>query len=259
MKLPAPVATLVVAFSMYSALPMPQIAWTPQNMRYALVAFPLVGGFIGLVCWGCVALCDWLHLPDLVRGAALTVVPVLLTGGIHLDGFADTCDARASHGEPLERQRILKDPHLGAFAAIRLGCYFVATLALWTALPHYAPLLVTLMFMFERALSVLALTVVPLAKNTGLAHTFVSAAHKERVRWLLLALSVLLAGAMVLVGGVEGGAAVAAAGGVGVYYYRMALREFGGLSGDLAGWFVQVVEVWMLFALCAVQWVEAVL
>lgn len=258
-RLPTPLATLVVAFAMYSALPMPQIEWTPKNMRYALVAFPLVGALIGLVCWACVALCDVLELPPLVRGAALTVLPAMLTGGIHLDGFADTCDARASHAEPSERQRILKDPHLGAFAAIRLGCYFVVTLALWTALPQYEPLVVILMFTLERSLSGLALTCLPLAKNTGLAHAFVSAAHRERVRAILGGASVLLMGALAVVGRWQGVAVVAAALLACVYYRRVALREFGGLSGDLAGWFVQVAEVWMLFALCVSQWVSAVL
>ena len=44
-----------------------------------------------------------------------------------------------------------------------------------------------------------------------------------------------------------------------VWYRRMALRQFGGLSGDLAGWFVQTVELWMLIALYAVQIVEGLL
>ena len=38
--------TVAVAFSMFSALPMPQISWEKRNMRYALCAFPLVGGVI---------------------------------------------------------------------------------------------------------------------------------------------------------------------------------------------------------------------
>ena len=43
--------TIAVACSMFSALPMPQIRWNEGNMRYALWAFPLVGGVIGGLCW----------------------------------------------------------------------------------------------------------------------------------------------------------------------------------------------------------------
>ena len=41
---------ILVAFSMFSALPVPQIRWTKRNMRYALLAFPLVGAVIGGLC-----------------------------------------------------------------------------------------------------------------------------------------------------------------------------------------------------------------
>ena len=52
-----------------------------------------------------------------------------------------------------------------------------------------------------------------------------------------------------------GGAAMALAG-LACFFRcrRIARREFGGLSGDLAGWFLQTAEIWMLAALCAVQW-----
>ena len=42
--------TVAVAFSMFSALPMPQVDWNERNMRYSLCAFPLVGALIGLCC-----------------------------------------------------------------------------------------------------------------------------------------------------------------------------------------------------------------
>ena len=87
--------TVAVAFSMFSALPMPQIEWNEKNMRWSLCAFPLVGAVIGLGCWGWLRLCAALSLPELLRGAGLCLLPVLVTGGIHLDGYADTCDALA--------------------------------------------------------------------------------------------------------------------------------------------------------------------
>ena len=61
--------TIIVAFSMYSALPMPQIEWTRENMRWALLALPAVGAVIGGVCCLWVCLCGWLHLPLIARGA----------------------------------------------------------------------------------------------------------------------------------------------------------------------------------------------
>ena len=41
------ISTVIVAFSMFSAIPMPQTEWTNKSMRYALCAFPLIGAVIG--------------------------------------------------------------------------------------------------------------------------------------------------------------------------------------------------------------------
>lgn len=242
--------TIAAAFAMFSRIPMPAFPWEKDTLRYLLCAFPLVGAVIGLVCWGWTALCGLLAAPAILRGAGLCAVPVLLTGGIHLDGYCDTWDALSSHREPAQKQEILKDPHIGAFAAIHLVLYFVLTLALWTALPVYPPVVVLLTFCLSRSLSGLAVASFPLAKDSGLAHTFASAADKRTVMIFLSILSVGLVLAMGLLGtGLSGWLAAAAALLVFLSYHRMAQKQFGGLSGDLAGWFLQTAELWMLAAL----------
>lgn len=250
--------TIIVAFSMFSALPMPQVEWREGNMRYALCAFPLVGAVIGLLCAGWVRLCGWLSLPELLRGAGLCLIPVLLTGGIHLDGYADTCDALASHAGPQRRQEIMKDPHMGAFAAIRLCGYFVASWALWTTLPEYDAVAVSLSYCLSRTLSGLAVTRFPLARNTGLAHTFATAADRKRAGTVLGLMAAALCVGLCCCGP-HGTLMAAAALCVMGYYRHMAVKEFGGLSGDLAGWFLQMAELWMLAVLCLTQFVEATL
>ena len=242
--------TVIVAFSMFSALPMPQVEWNEKNMRWSLCAFPLVGVVIGLCCGGWLWLCAALSLSQLLRGAGLCLLPVLLTGGIHLDGYADTCDALASHAGIEKRQEILKDPHLGAFAAIRLCCYFVASFALWAALETAAlPALIGL-FGLSRSLSGFALTAFPLRPGSGLARSFADAADKKRAG-LVLGLEALAFAALLIWGG--GALAAAAALLALAVYRRMAVRGFGGLSGDLAGWFLQTAELWMLAALVLTQ------
>ena len=241
--------TIAVAFAMFSALPMPQFAWNEKNMRYALCAFPLIGAVIGAL-W---CLCGVLPLPDFARAAGFGLVPVWVTGGIHLDGYADTCDALSSYGDTAKKLEILKDPHCGAFAVIRLCSYFVAYLAL-CACVRFTPrvgALWTLALVGERALSGLAVAAFPMAKNTGLAHTFATAADKTNVRRVLMVLCVVLGVTLITLGG---WALVLAACAVFVRYYHVATKQFGGTTGDLAGWFLQKCEIWMLAALAACQW-----
>ena len=109
----------------------------------------------------------------------------------------------------------------------------------------------TLALVGERALSGLAVAAFPLAKNTGLAHTFATAADRVRVRQVLAVLCAMLAVGLTALGG---WALVLAAGCVFARYYVVAKNQFGGVTGDLAGWFLQKCEIWMLAALAACQW-----
>lgn len=256
MKIPE---TIVVAFSMFSAMPMPRVEWNEDNMRYSLCAFPLIGVIMGLFCWLWAWVCGTLELPDMLRGAGLCLIPVLVTGGIHLDGYADTWDALGSHAAPEEKQRILKDPRMGAFGGIHLCAYFVALFALCCSIREYEAGAIVILFCLSRSLSGLAVASFPMAKNTGLAHTFAAAADQKRVRWVLGGLSLVLVVLLCLGWRMMGAWTSLAALGVFFWYRRMAVQEFGGLSGDLAGWFLQTAELWMMGTMVLCQYVEELL
>ena len=242
--------TLVVAFSMFSAIPMPQITWNGRNMRWSLCAFPLIGVLIAACCWGWELLSARFGLTGILRGAGLCLLPVLITGGIHLDGYADTCDALASRADPEKKQQILKDPHLGAFAAIRLCSYFLAAFALCTVLEDIRLPACIGLFCLSRSLSGYALTAFPLRPGSGLARSFADAADKKRAR-AVLAMEALASAALLILGG--GSLAVLAAAATLLVYRQIGVKGFGGLSGDLAGWFLQTAELWMLGMLVLTQ------
>lgn len=241
--------TIAVAFGMFSALPVPQFEWDRRNMRFALCAFPLVG----LACGAAWCACGVLPLPAAVRAAGFCLAPVLVTGGIHLDGYADTSDALSSCAGREKKLEILKDPHCGAFAVIRLCTYFAAYLALCAALKFNAQtgVLWVLALVLERALSGYAVAAFPMAKDTGLAHTFAEAADRVFTRRVLASLCAFISAIMLLLGG---WAMVAAALAVLCRYHSVAKAEFGGITGDLAGWFLQKAELWMLAAMVMSQY-----
>ena len=236
--------TIGVAFAMFSALPVPRIDWNENNMRYAMAAFPLIGLVIGAL-W-CV--CGLFPVPELLKAAGFCLIPVAVTGGIHLDGYADTSDALSSYGDREKKLEILKDPHCGAFAVIRLCSYFVLYFALCACL-KFTPkmgLVWTLALVLERSLSGLAVASFPMAKNTGLAHTFATAADKQRVKKILLGMTLCVGAGMTLLGG---GLLVLAGAWMFWRYHETSLKQFGGITGDLAGWFLQRTELVMLAAL----------
>lgn len=107
-----------IAFSMYSKIPMPKTDWNKENMKYALCFFPLVGLAIGIIFYLWSLLAKFLALGNIFTTAIYTIIPILITGGIHMDGFVDSMDAINSYQSIERKLEILKDSHIGAFALI---------------------------------------------------------------------------------------------------------------------------------------------
>ncbi|MBQ2998631.1 MAG: adenosylcobinamide-GDP ribazoletransferase [Oscillospiraceae bacterium] len=111
-----------MSFSMFCAIPTPfSHVWEDSVRSLMLVVFPFVGTIIGGIWTAAAFLLDKINCQQMFSAAVLTVMPYLLTGGIHLDGYMDCCDAIFSR-RPLEKKReILKDSHVGSFAVIALS------------------------------------------------------------------------------------------------------------------------------------------
>ena len=111
-----------MSFSMFCAIPTPFAhVWEDSVRSLMLVVFPFVGTVIGAIWAGAGVLMRYFGCPHLFAAAILTLLPYWLSGGIHLDGFMDCCDAVFSR-RPLEKKReILKDSHVGSFAVISLS------------------------------------------------------------------------------------------------------------------------------------------
>lgn len=242
-----------IACSMYSKIPVPPADWTKENKAYVMCFFPWVGAVIGALTLGVYSLKEWMHqagfgFPDFFFTALLVLIPVWVTGGIHLDGYLDTQDALHSYQSRERKLEILKDPHTGAFAVIAGICYFVLDLGIYSGLTAESVRVIAAGFVLSRALSGLSVVCFPQARKKGMAADFSDGAKKKGSRLVLVLYVIMAAGVMIFAGGVPGVAAVLAAGGVFLYYVRMTRRIFGGMTGDLAGYFLQLCEIWMAVA-----------
>lgn len=242
-----------IAFSMYSRLPVPDCDWTEENMSHALIFFPWIGGVIGIATYGIFWLKEWCAaagagVNELTFTVLMVAVPVWITGGIHLDGFMDTQDALSSCQTKERRLEILKDPHAGAFAILSCVVYFLCYTGIYASLTKRSAGVIGLGFLLSRSLSGLSVVSFPQARGSGLAASFAQNAAKGTVKAVLCCYAAVLGGAMVFVGRGSGLAAVIAAGAVFIRYYRMSMKDFGGITGDLAGYFLQMCEIWMAAA-----------
>ena len=101
--------SLFIAVSMYSSVPVPYAEWNDRNMRNAMCFFPLVGAFCGAALIALWKICILININPMLFGAFAVLANVIITGGIHIDGFCDTSDALLSRRPQEEKLKILKD------------------------------------------------------------------------------------------------------------------------------------------------------
>lgn len=235
--------SMIIAFSIYSKIPVPQFAWEEEDMEYMMCFFPWIGGVIGLVFYGWLALCENVQIGVLCRACVAAAIPLIISGGFHVDGYMDTMDAFHSYQNREKKLEILKDSHIGAFAAIMLMLYYLIDLAaLSEVVTGKAAFAVAAVFFQARCLSGIGVVTLKSAKKDGLLYTFASGAQKKMVR---LALYVQLTGCIALMVAVSGiyGIVAAVTGVLCFFYFKWkSYRELGGITGDTAGWFVTVCE-----------------
>lgn len=237
--------SFLLAFAMYSKIPMPPADWSKEKMKYIMCFFPLVGVVIGALIFGFGSLCSRLGLPELFRGCGLTLIPLLVTGGIHMDGFIDTVDALSSYQSRERKLEILKDSHTGAFAVIFAGIYLVASVGIWSGIPDACLPVMAVSFVFSRGMSGMSVVTFKNARKDGLVATFSTNAEKHITRVVLVFYLVISGSLMIYLNWKAGIASILASGLIFLYYRYKSYKEFGGITGDLAGWYTQLCELFM--------------
>ena len=240
--------SLFSAFLMYSRIPVPQVEWKEENRRYSLCFFPLIGTVIGLlfVLWNCIAL--KFGFGKLFTGAVSMLISYAVTGGIHLDGFCDVSDAVSSYGNKEKRLEIMKDSHVGAFAVIKLAVCLIVQTAVYSEICSIrTAIAVAVGFMLSRSLSGIGAVCFKSAKNDGALQSFVKPSHKTITLVCLFITVILSCTAMLVSDFITGAVSAVSAFAVFVRAAKAAYKRFGGVTGDVAGWFLVLCETVIAF------------
>ncbi len=237
------IKAIIISFSMYSKIPMPQFAWKNEDMKYMLCFFPWVGAVIGVCVYLWRIICDRFAVGALCYTVIGTAIPLVVTGGFHVDGFMDTMDAFHSYRPREQKLEILKDSHIGAFAVIMLGIYGLFYMGAFSEIQDKDLLqIVCAGFVLARILSGISVVSFPSAKKEGLLYLFAGSAQKNIVKGSLYLQGALCVAFMLWRSLLAGSMIAVAAIGTFVYYYYRCKRELGGITGDTAGYFVLLCE-----------------
>lgn len=246
------IKALCVALSTYSIIPVPIFDWTDENTRYSLVLFPVVGIVIALLLcmwyWFCVH--TGMHAAFFAVGGV--VLPCIISGGIHLDGFCDTIDALASHQERGRKLEIMHDSSSGAFAVIYCVMYLLFSFGMLDELYLRAnwSLVVTLSlaFVLSRTLSAWCAMSYKNARKSGMLFSMTHNLQKRISFAITIGLFVVV---VVLMLWADPFAAICVllVNVLWVLGYRIfAYRILGGVTGDTAGFFLQISEMLSILA-----------
>ena len=170
-----------------------QTVWTAEDFGRSTRFFPLVGLVLGI----CYALAAWILISVLgmraLTAALLLILPLLLTGGLHADGFMDTADGVFSGRERERKLEIMKDSRVGSFGVVAFVLLMFLQFAL--LLDMSPPLLVSVFFVMPiigRMAMVLAVSCFPYARADGMGKTFADMANRRTVAIAAVTTSVLV-------------------------------------------------------------------
>jgi adenosylcobinamide-GDP ribazoletransferase len=228
------------AFSFLTILPLGY----GENRKpgWSFAWYPLVGLAIGLL------LATIAHLSPFADGVTAFFVLlgwVVITGGLHLDGFGDSCDGLLTTVEPLRRLEIMKDPRAGSWAVVGL---ILLLMGKWSVISGLSPLLLVLPPMVGRWGMVIAVYSFPYARASGLGVYFRDGLGRQQVIFAtVIALTTAAAVARevvpLLIAFTIGGVTVFAVGGWAVK------RLGGGITGDVYGALCELIELGSLLGL----------
>ncbi len=216
----------------------------PKDLSRSAAYFPAVGLLIGLALAGTSRLLSFAGLEPLVSSVTVVVALIILTGGLHLDGLADTFDALSSHKDRDGMLKVMRDPSVGAMGAIAIAAVLMLEVSLLASINTGAKFKsLILMCVLSRWAMTMAIFFFPYARTEGKAKIFFDGKNTG-----IFIVSTLTA--IVIAFAVSGlpGLAIFAAAGVFAYLVNVFIKKrIGGITGDTIGAVNELTEIAVLF------------
>lgn len=239
---------LLINLQFFTAIPIPiEIPMDKKHLTKAVQTFPLLGLIQGSLYSSILyVLMEFTPFSSLAAAFLLWLATILITGGIHLDGWMDASDAYFSFRDPEKRLEIMKDPRTGAFGVMAIitllssRFLFIYEITLHVELLSYL-LIGAIPFLSKSVMGILLLTVKS-AKQEGLGTLFQNAAPKGTLWiypiYLVVFLVFFITNGFMLMGFLIFTAACC------YWFCRIkSVKWFGGITGDVLGASVEGTEL----------------
>lgn len=250
--------SFIMALSMFTVLPTPYVEWDDEGIKNMMKFYPIIGLIVGVIWSVIYCLLSFLKCSIVLKSAIILIIPFIITGMLHLDGFMDVCDAILSRREREEKLRILKDSTIGAFAVVSLVMlFFLQFGGIYSLLEKNSEIINRWNTLFKFGSPIYSLILIPIIsrsiaayfllskvtiKESSLGTYFKKGTNIQDVITMGVALLITSIASFILNGWTGIFIPVFMILGISLAV-KKCIREFGGVSGDVAGFALVVGEL----------------
>ncbi|MFH1288159.1 MAG: adenosylcobinamide-GDP ribazoletransferase [bacterium] len=214
-----------------------------EDFGESLTYFPVVGAIIGLIL--ALSFFALKFLPIQVESALILIISIFIYGGMHLDGFVDTCDGFYGNKPPEKILEIMKDSHAGAMGVIGVMCLLILKYSLLVSLLPSENFwkIIFLMPVFSKFMQVAACYKTNYPREEGKAKYFVGKTTGKRLILGLIFTTGLFAALLKINGIIIVILSIVPI----LLLINWFKRKIGGMTGDTIGAVSEISEVLVLF------------
>ncbi len=240
----------LLAFQFLTAIPIRIEKIKTKHIVRSLIWFPAAGIFLGSLLIFVNAASLSLGFTALPTDIFLVIALVVFTGGLHMDGLADTCDAFFSGKDKEEMLQIMRDSRIGTMGALGVSGALLLKIALLVSISGFLlPYALLLMCTLSRWALVMLIFCFPYARTEGKARIFIEGVT---IKIFLMATAVALV-SLVLIPGITSILIMSFIAMVAYAFGVICRQKIGGMTGDTFGAATELLEIMTLAAVLAAQ------
>lgn len=246
---------LLINLQFFTSIPIPlELPMDNDHLEKSIKTFPLLGLLQGVIYAGILyGMLHWTPFSLLSAAFAVWLAGIILTGGIHLDGWMDASDAFFSYRDRVKRLEIMSDPRTGAFGVLSvivlLSARFLFIYEILQMIHSVSYMLIALLPFFSKMVMGVLLLTVKAAKKEGLGTLFKEASNGKTLYVYPIYVVLLLVGVILFQGASFWGVSllIFVSGWILLVLPKKIMSWFGGMTGDVLGASVEGTEVllWM--------------
>lgn len=239
--------SFLLALQFLTIVPLKIKRVSDKRIAGAMAYFPIIGLLLGLFLSAINALLLSLNFSPLATDIILVIILIIITGGMHLDGLADTSDALLSNKPKDQMLAIMRDPHIGVMGVLSLISIIILKVGLLSSIsPGSKTIALLLMAVLSRWGAVWMTFIFPYAREEGKAKVFFRGINLSIFLLSLLTVSIFafaiwrikgLLALLVIAGSIYLGG-------------KFICGKISGITGDTLGAAIELSEILILFIVC---------